>query len=390
LQQPATGRGFPARAIPTFGALALLVGLAACGTRGDNTVGLGFVEEVAEDKAVRLVEFAPPDSADTFQLPVQPETVGSSGTLLVSARAPYTGRALARFDSTTFTGIGTPVDSAFVTLFLRGHFGDGPFSMTVHRATADWPERRIAPDSFPAYGAAFDTVEIPFRDVEVDTVTFRMDAVTQFWVDRPDSNFGLVLAPLDGQTDEVEFVSRSGLEVPRLVIHTADTEISPAPEKDTFVLSGGPLPVVPQRLLVARGLGGRTLLRFDYPPLGDRSTVNRAQLVLRLDDASSALTGVSTGVQRVTGAWQRDSTEVDPIVYGSVVVEAGADSLVFDVTSIVRILQTEPKRGFLLRSLDERPDTDYFRVYGPDAPDPALAPRLRIWYTPGDLPEGGS
>jgi len=368
----------------------LLVGLAACARHADNGVGLGFVEELAEVKAVRLVEYSPPDSADTFQSTEQPETVGSSGTLLVTARTPYVGRALARFDSTTFTGIGTPVDSAYVTLFLRGSFGDGPFSMTVHRATSNWPERRIPADSFPAYGAAFDTVDIAFREVEVDTVTFRMDAVAQFWVDQPDSNFGLVLAPLDGETDEVEFVAREGIEVPRLVIHTAGTQLSPAPEKDTFVLEGGPLPVVAQRLLVARGLGGRSLMLFDYPPLGDRSTVNRAELVVRLDDAASALTSVSTGIQRVTGEWQGDSTEVDPIVYGSLVVEAGADSLVFDITSIVRALQTETNRGFLMRALDERPDTDYFRVYGRDATDPDLAPKLRIWYTPGASPGDGS
>jgi hypothetical protein len=147
---------------------------------------------------------------------------------------------------------------------------------------------------------------------------------------------------------------------------------------------------VAQRLLVARGLPGRTLLRFDYPPLGDRSTVNRAQLVLRLDDANSALSGVSTGIQRVTGAWQGDSTEVDALVFGSLVVEAGADSLLFDVTSIVRALQTEPNLGFLVRALDERPDTDFFRVHGPDTADSTLAPRLRIWYTPGRGPEGGS
>jgi hypothetical protein len=390
VHQPAIGRSQAARALPTLGALLLLVGLAACSRHSDNGVGLGFVEELAELKAVRLVEYSPPDAADTFQSTEQPETVGSSGTLLVTARTPYVGRALARFDSTTFTGIGTPVDSAFVTLFRRGSYGDGPFSMTVHRATSNWPEGRIPADSFPAYGAAFDTIDVPFREVEVDTITFRVDAITQFWVDQPDSNFGLVFAPLDGETDEVEFVAREGLEVPRLVIHTDGTAVSPAPEKDTFVLAGGPLPVVPQRLLVARGLGGRTLILFDYPPLGDRSTVNRAELIVRMDDATSALTSVSTGIQRVTGDWQGDSTEVDPTVYGSRVVEAGADSLVFDITTIVRALQTEANRGFLMRALDERPDTDYFRVYGEDASDPALAPRLRIWYTPGRSPEDGS
>jgi hypothetical protein len=393
LGKPVRGRG-SSRALPALLAFGLLIGLAACGTRGDNGVGVAFIEDQAEDKAVRIVEISPPDSARDFTFPRQPEIVGQATSLVVSGRAGYLGRSLLLFQAEAFPDSGTVVDSAKVRLVFRDKFGDGPFTMVVHRVTSDWEEGRISPDSLPSFLAPMDTVEISFADQEVDTLTFRLDALAQYWTDSPDSNRGFLLAPVDGEADEIVFRARESTEPPSLTVWAPGVTVAPPPVRDTYVLetTAGftPLPGQPGRLTVARGLAVRSNLRIEVPDLGPRATVNRAELVFRLDPAASSLDVVRAGVVKITGPWQADSTETETLLYGAIDVEADADSLVFEITALVRELQAEENLGFQIRAIDEVVDTDWFRVHGPDTADPSMAPRLKVWYTPGDTLGDGS
>ncbi|MEZ5064559.1 MAG: DNRLRE domain-containing protein [bacterium] len=382
------GRDYRARALLTLAGLASLTALAACASRGDNGVGVAFIDEQAADREVVLTEIGPPDSTTDFQAPGVPATVGQGTTLIVGARTGYRLRSLVRYTASSFPDSGTVVDSAFVSFFFRNEFGDGPLSMSVHRTTKEWFEGRIPFDSLPTFTAAADTIDVPFRDVTVDTVTFRLDDFVRFWVDHPDSNFGLLLEPLAGQTDEVEFGSRESLDGSQLTIHTPDGAVTPPVDRDTWslqtVVPFMTLAGDPGHLTISNGLPVRSLVRFDVPDFGDRATINRAELLFRVDDTASAYGTMRCGFQRATGPWQDDSTEVEAILYGIRDVESGADSLSFDVTSLLRVLQTQDNEGFLFRSSDERRNTDYLRVHGGPGADPALAPKLRVWYTPGD------
>lgn len=85
--------------------------------------------------------------------------------------------------------------------------------------------------------------------------------------------------------------------------------------------------------------------------------------------------------------WTGSTTAVDATIYGNASVSAAADSAVLDVTSVLDRLLSNPNHGFEIRAVDEHPNTDYIRFHGYDTEVPGKAPVLRIWYTPGDLPE---
>lgn len=385
-------RGLRSRVALSFLALSLLGFLAACGSRTDNSVGVALVEDQGELQAVQLVELFGPDSSADFQILEAPENVGTSTVLLVSGRPGLLGRTLVRFDSTAFPDSGAPVDSAFLNLPFTGWFGDPSLSMTIHRVTSPWEEGRILPDSFPMFGAALETLEVVFpeEDTELDTATVRLDELARFWIDAPDSNFGLMLAPLDGATQEIEIVSEESSTAPLTfqVFHSAGSSVTPTIEDDTYALetTTGFMPQsgFPQRLTIGRGLPVRSQLKFDVPDLGARATINRAELVLRVDAANSSLNDFTFGLQRITGPWQADSTDVESLLWGSTTASADSDTLTLQITTVIDLLQSDEDFGFQLRALDETGDTDFFRVFGADAADSTLVPRLRIWYTPGN------
>jgi hypothetical protein len=124
-------------------------------------------------------------------------------------------------------------------------------------------------------------------------------------------------------------------------------------------------------------------MAFPWDDLGERATINRAELVLHLDTAASRANSFSVGVQRIVSEpWAGDSTDVDDLLFGVTAVNATQDSVSFAITSIVDQLLSDENHGIQIRAAEERVDTDWIVFHGPDTGDPALKPTLRIWYTP--------
>jgi hypothetical protein len=286
--------------------------LAACDTNQDNRVGVGLIQDLGDEKAVRDTTFAPPDTTTDFHLTKPPPGTGLSASLLIGARPGYLSRSFLQFDPAGLPDSGTVIDSVAVHLVALEDKPDTDpvFTMTVHRVTSEWSELDVDPDSIPSFLAtASDTISFD-SFAKDDTASFAV-SLAQFWVDRPDSNFGLVLIPADGMASFLEFSSQETVTPPRLsVAWGAEPPVDVFATQDTFVLEAiegefVPLTGLPGRMTVARGVPARSLLLFDLPDSGetpgfsDLTTVNRAELILHVDQTASLMNEFSVGVQRV-------------------------------------------------------------------------------------------
>lgn len=380
--------------------LACGIALVSCGTREDNTVGAEFIEERAELKAVRLWSVAPPDTTTDFQLANPGGSPGSLGRVLVGADDFYVCRTLWRVDLSAFTDSSSAVDSAaFRLVHLEGWGDPTTMALSLNRVTSSWQEATASVGTlFPSFAPAADTVAFTVTAAgEVASVP--VTELVRFWVDTPDSNFGFVLQPLDAVQTIREFGSSESVDLPQLFVFrtgTVDTLTFQIAE-DTFYLAKrdaqATLAGQPGRLTLARGVPARALLRF--PPaeldsvLGPRATVNRATLTLYVDSSLSRLTSLSVRAARVLdGVWSGESTQIESVFYGGTIFEADADSVVIEIAGLVDLLYKQQNYGLQVSLAEELLDVDYVRFHAHDSADSARVPRLKIWYTPGDVVEG--
>ncbi|NNE43823.1 MAG: DNRLRE domain-containing protein [Gemmatimonadetes bacterium] len=370
----------------------LALGVAACGTQEDNSLGLGFIAEQGDFKAVQFFE-AEPDTTDDFQAPEQSSNAGSSPSVTFGSQPGYLARTLIQFQESFWPAPGTVLDSARLCFSYDDGIGTvDTVAIGVHRVTTVWTEERIAPAEFPAFLPPVDTLFFAKGSFS-DTVEVAIDSLAQYWIDNPDSNLGVALVPTDMTDLMLEYASRNSLRPPVMTLYWneagRDTSVAVGPLYDNSVFSTTgtfmPLSDLPGRLTVGRGLPARSILRFPLPPLGDRATVHRATLTFRADQAQSSLNNFALRFQRVTEEpWAEDSTVVDVVAYGIAAVSAETDTAEFNIEGLIPAIVENGNMGILVRAHEDRLDTDYIRFHGADSEDPAKTPRLRIWYTPGD------
>lgn len=388
------------RAAAAAGLLLVATLLVSCGTREDNSLGVGFIEDRAGIKEVRYLAVTP-DSATDFQLVAQDSVAGTGSGLTVGSQSGYEARTLIAYDLLALARTGTTVDSAAIHWVYDGFLGaPSQLEVAVHRIAEDWTESPF-PASFPALDAAADTVTLVRVDGDTlspgDTVVVEVAApIVQAFADSTIANFGMALVPVDDTDLLLEYWSRNSALPPRLVIRGttsggADTTATFVPTKDLTFLDKTaafvPLDGQPGRLTVGRGIATIALLHFPLPDFDPRTTVNRAVLTVHVDQAMSSLNDFTVRPQRVTDEeWSTDSTAVDAVVQSSWLqaVSASTDSLEFEIRGLAVDWVREGNFGLMLRAHEGRADTDYFRFHGPDTEAPALAPVLHVWYTPAD------
>lgn len=383
------------RARATLALLAAALVLASCGTRKNNQLGVVLIEDEGELKAVRLVELVSADSTYDYVLAAPPTGQGLQVSMLVGSRPGFLSRGLVRFAAESFPGAGTVVDSAFVEVRVTDGYGaTSPLRILLHRVTADWGQDTATAATFPTFDVPETAaLDIPVAASVTDTFAVAIGALAQSWVDDAAANFGLALVPDSTADAEVEISTREASEAIRLVLYTTvdgeaiRTEISASADVSLLETTPAyvtPIGTPPGRLVVARGLPSRILLKFPVPDLGDRATINRAELVLHVDGAASLSNGVQIGVQQVLSEpWNGEDTEVNGLLYGLSTVTVDQDSVVFAMTGIADAWLTEEEHGLQLRALREDTDTDIVRFHDADTEVPGKEPHLRIWYTPG-------
>ncbi|MAF27254.1 MAG: DNRLRE domain-containing protein [Gemmatimonadota bacterium] len=392
-------------------AVVLISLLAACGRRQDNTVGSTLIEDQAGGKGVRMAGVDFPDTSADFHLDLALGTAGSLESLLAGERHGVRATPVLRFS--VFPDSGTTLDSAVLFFSVTSASGDAdPVAFSVHRIdTESWTESM----ALNAHTDTTDTTDTVFSWMADTAAVIELPAATggnalvpmtelaQFWTDNPDSNHGMVLSPMPGANALLEIASsESEVDTLSVQLHLYWTGADSAevltvpPTDDTYLMEKTPdwdsLTGFPGRITVARGVPARGILRFEMPELGDRATINRAELTLHADPSESDLDAFTLGAFRVSDTtWvsdgiHPDSLLVEGLVYDPQEVTAETDSLVLAVTGLVSRLYSMGNEGILLRATDERRDADYLRIYGYDTVDPAKTPRLQIWYTPGDSP----
>jgi hypothetical protein len=389
----------PGAAAPLWAGAALGLLFAGCGSRENNGLGVGLIAGEAETKAVRIADLSPPDTSVDFQLTSPGGTAGVSSSLLLGRESGLVSRALLRFDLTPLpdSGQGSTLDTAFVRLVYDEGFGDPQsLTVTVHRVLAPWGENIVSVDSlFPAISPALDTVSLAVS-VTGDSTSVPLTELTRFWLDRPDSNFGMALVPDDATNAMLEFMSGENATPPSLVATWSqsgtDTTAIATTTDDTHFLGATtgfvPLDQEPGRLAVARGLPSRALLKFAIPDFGPRATINRAEITLYADQSLSRLVDFTIGAQRITEEpWKGDSTTIDTFFEGITTVDASTDSAKIVVTTIVTRIVEEENHGIVIRPSIERVDADFIRFHAHDSAVIERRPRLTIWYTAGDAPE---
>jgi hypothetical protein len=401
------------RAASPLLATALLAAIAlagaACGSRDDDRVGGSFIVDQGQLKAVRLLEIAAADTSTDFQVEKPAAAPGLSNTLPLGHRSGLESRMLIRFETGAFPDSGTPIDSAAVRfLAFDGIAAADSISFGVHRITSNWIEAddfdSTGVPSFLAEAVDTQTIAVPAAG---DTVRIQVPSLFRFWCDTPDSNFGMLLDPVDGTDGMIELASGETTTPPIIQGFwndgVADTSVALATTHDSFRVEAAPdfvnLAGVADHLTLARGFPARALVKFgipgpdSLPELWDRGTVNRAELVLHLDAGLSSFLTLRIGAQRVLEEpWAVDSTTVDGLLFGLADAEPESSTVTLEVGNLITELLQEgdADHGFLLRTLDERVDADVLRFWSETAADPTLRPSLTIWYTPGDLGGGGS
>jgi hypothetical protein len=364
---------------------------------------LDLIEDLSESKEVRTLILSPPDTSADFQLATSEGSSGQASALLLGVDSGVLSQSLVRFDVSPLpdSGQSSIVDTAFVRFFFDESSGDPQsLSATIHRIGTPWNELIAAADSLPLLLAAIDTISFSFL-VSGDSVDVPLTELTRFWIDHPDSMFGIALIPDSLSTSLHELFSAESTKPPQLIATwntgTIDTTVTVNPADDMFFLRTTsafvPLTNEPGRMSVARAIPARSLLRFAIPDLGPRATVNRAELTLFLDPALSQLTDFTIGVQRVTAAqWSDASTPVDGFLDGAEagvapLVSATTDSVRLNVTITVTNLVEDGNFGMRVRASDEILDAEFVRFHAHDSEDSSRRPKLKIWYTPGDAGE---
>ena len=373
-----------------------------CAKHENNTLGVGLIEDLAESKAIQTLILSPPDSSEDFQLTTSEGSSGQSTSLLLGLDAGILSRPLVRFDVSPLpdSGQSAVIDTAFVRFFFDESSGDPQsLSATIHRVGSAWNEFIAAADSLPIILAPLDTIPFSFL-VTGDSIDVPVTELTRFWIDHPESVFGFALIPDSSSTSLHELFSSESIKPPQLITMwntgTTDTSVTLNPAEDLYFLrtTGTFVPVtdVPGRMAVARAIPARSLLRFAFPDLGPRVTVNRAELTLFVDLANSRLHDFSIAAQRVTGEWSGATTPVDAFLDGATagefpLVSATSDSVTLNITTTVSNWVSQGNFGLRLRAINEIVDAEYVRFHAHDSEVPERKPRLKIWYTPGD-PEG--
>ncbi|HET9887651.1 MAG TPA: DNRLRE domain-containing protein [bacterium] len=375
---------------------------AGCSTKEDHTLGVGLIEDLGDTKAVQTVTLSPPDTTEDFQLTSSEGSSGQSASLLLGIDSGILSRPLVRFDVTALpdSGQSALVDTSFVRFFFDESSGD-PQSLvaTIHRVGSVWNESIAAADSLPIILAPLDTIPFSFL-VTGDSLDVPITELTRFWIDHPESTFGLALIPDSLSTTMHELFSSESAKPPQLITTwntgTSDTTVTLPPVEDLDFLRTTsafvPVTELPGRMAVARAIPARSLIKFELPDFGPRATVNRAELTLYVDPANSRLHEFTIAVQRVTGEWTGATTPVDALLDGAVsgefpLVSATSDSVVLNVTTTASNWVAQGNFGLRVRANNEIVDAEFVRFHAHDSEDIARRPKIKIWYTPGD-PEG--
>jgi len=318
---------------------------------------------------------------------------GKSGNLLLGQFQGYETRILLKFGELPDTA---QVETAQLVLFPHAIYGDttaAPLPISLHRITETWAEETAVWGDVEGRfeSEPLGSFELIPSTSAADTFTIPASLV-QEWIDHPEQNHG-VLLKTRGSGFIKEYHSREGdqLNYPRLkLVYTKEGVRDTSDYKasgDVFIVeSQGDLRS--DRLYVGNGIACRSLLRFDFSTLPEKTLINYASLCLRVDQENTLKRTDYTFIIQIfrvtTPDWDPGTIEVDSTSVISQSIKEG-DSLVVNIASFVQKWVSDrldgwENYGMLLSSKTEGSDISRLAFFSSEADIP-LSPKLTLYYS---------
>jgi len=335
---------------------------------------------------------------------------GRTPLLLLGAFKDIETRILLKFDNIPDT---VTITNATISIRTRELFGDNrnksSFMASIHAVREDWEEEKVTDDNF---ANSFDINAMASAEIlsvagtvldsnltRIETVRFPLNSegvdLVKSWVDTTADNFGFFLNFDPGQSFFIkEFFSKDDPNLQPLP--TLDLEVLEGTEKDTifipvtadaYLFSSSVEPPA-GRLYVDNVFSRQTVIKFDLSGIDSLSTINRADLTLRLDGDNSILGNDPFVLQMISLDSPFETPEtlslgaisVDPAVIP--LIFRGETAITIPITNFIQLWVNNriDNNGFLIRAA--APGLDVARVaFRSAALDSATGVRLEIDFT---------
>lgn len=342
------------------------------------------------------------------------DTVSATGVsplLSVGKFANIGTKILLKFDAVLPDTVAI-LDAALVlrTSSITGEATGQTFEATVHRVTEDWSEGSVKAESF---GEAFDpdplasaTILSIYRVDSADVEAVRFDLSQQGvelvrqWADSTSGvdNFGFLIdsnnANFIKQFYAKEFFSSSRAPQLELLVRfqgaDSDTTLRTASIADAYLaerINPG-LELPPGPLYVDHLFSRQSVIRFDLSGIPRESTINRADLIVDVQQENSVLNPNGLSLEAVilenivTTPDSLQLSSAPPKLSETPRIEKSTTSIRFPIRGLLQawVNETAENHGLLLRTATPGLDIAHVALH-PCASDSSRCPRLEVDYT---------
>ncbi len=380
-----------------LGLAVIALGL-SCGEK-ENPMGEGLVDAGLLSRSDSLLECAITEATSfQFHYPCSDEACergpGGSAALVLGSGYGYRARIALSFEGVA-VDTSVVVDSAWVRLRAARALEGPPMDLTIHALVDTLIESQV----FYGDSLAFDATPLPASFTYADDgLRIDLTEVVADWR-TTDSMRGLVLASHDPGPSFAVFHSYESVSYsdtasvrPTVFIYQrpkGDTTVTfrySEPQNDTYFLWWDPevdsLSVAEGRLTIGKGFATRSLLKADVGAIPAEATINRAQLILRVDASQSAFDTLQVVTHGVDGEWMGAETAFHSTALGLGWVFPDIDSAVVNVTTLVQMWTggLDDNDGLLLKCYGETDNVDFVRFFDLSGPG-SLTPSLIVEYS---------
>ncbi len=285
------------------------------------------------------------------------------------------------------------VSSAKVKLLRTYTFGDtnSVLDINVEKVLSSWSSAGFIADSL----VNLQTTAIAVDSMSVtDTLTsFKIDnAVALEWLKTAadpttGNNYGLYLkpGPSANKVYGYQALIASAQNIPQLELiiqkpgFYTDTLFYYSAADAGILQNIAPYPTG-EFITIQAGLKIMSYLKFDISSLPQYAVINKAELILTSDTTQNIYS--SDASNRIAAYVPRDTSTLDSIASSTPYFTKSGGTYTGNITALVQDwLVTRSNRGLVLTTSNELNGLERFIIWGSNASDPALRPRLVITYT---------
>lgn len=285
--------------------------------------------------------------------------------------------------------VGITVSSASLIIGTELVYGSGDekFSATIHEITSDWDEAFIPTFTYePASLANFEIEGLLETTQEVSLPI----GIVQRWVDDDIDSTQIgkgIYITFENAGFAKQFLAKGGiiLKVNYLDGETPQ-EVSLQSSQEMYIVVG--VKEIGEDLFASNYGSHRILMNFDVTSIPEKSTVNFAEIIMKLDNEKSfigiALVNDFRVSAVVSDSWLIDELSLSNIneALGNLETLPSGTELRIIMTGIVQnwVDDNSLNKGMALTSAKENQDLSFFTFLFNDA-DSLLQPHLKIHYT---------